>query len=63
MQAYAAKVLIKAQGDGDRKEMKHLIQLMSNFPNHNFNFDYWYTTLFTISYYHRCVREPVGSLE
>ena len=32
--AYAAKVLIKVQDNGDKEEIKHLIQLISKFPNY-----------------------------
>ena len=34
------KVLIKVQDNGDEEEIKHLIQLITKFPNHNFNFNY-----------------------
>ena len=45
MWAYSGKVFI--EDNGNKEETKHLSQLMRKFINHIFNFDDWYSPLFT----------------
>ena len=42
--------------------MKHLSQLTKKLPDHIFNFDDWYSPLFTKRFYRRWVQNPVKYL-